>query len=35
MNPRLTAILALAASLLAACATKKESVQPTPTHRPN
>ncbi len=30
MNPRFTAILALAAFLLAACATKKESVQPTP-----
>ena len=34
MNPRLTAILALAASLLAACATKKESVQPPPESPP-
>jgi hypothetical protein len=34
MNPRLIAVLALAALLLAACATKKESEQPTPDSPP-
>ena len=34
MNPRLTATLALSAFLLAACATKKESIQPTPDSPP-